>query len=171
MSHLLQKGGAHRIDIVRRENARGQLVHGGVVPRLLIVPRHAIIIKVLPELRGINAAFLDLRQRQFLSVDIVDREERGNAETPGGGGDEPRHPVIAVDEVRLHAGDDVVQHLPLEGEGDARVLPSVVRVNRVPVVKDAVLREVDALLRQPFPHGFAVSRLKISYTSVWNIRR
>ena len=109
---------------------------------------------MLPEEGGVDAAGLDLVEREFFGVDVMDREERGDAVAAGGSGDEAGHPVVAVDEVGGDARDDVVDDLALEGEGDAGVFAAVVGVDRVAVVEDAVLCEVDAFFREPFADGF-----------------
>ena len=109
---------------------------------------------MLPEESGVDAAGLDLVEREFFGVDVMDREERGDAVASGGTGDEAGHPVVAVDEVRGDAGDDVIDDLALEGEGDARVFAAVVGVDGVAVVEDAVFCEMDAFFREPFADGF-----------------
>jgi len=50
-------------------------------------------------------------------MDIVDGEESGDAKFFGFGRDEASHPVVAVDDVRLDAGDDMVDEVASEGEG------------------------------------------------------
>ena len=87
-------------------------------------------------------------------MDIVHGEEAGDAEAAGRGGDQAGHPVIAMDQVRPDAGDDVIDDLPLEGEGDSGVLPAVTGIDGIAVIKNPVFCEVDAFLRQGPAHGF-----------------
>jgi hypothetical protein len=72
---------------------------------------------MLPEIGRIDAAVFDMGQGRFHRVDVVDGKQAGNAHLPGHGRDQAGHPVVAVDQVRLHPGNDVVDHLPLKGQG------------------------------------------------------
>jgi hypothetical protein len=71
---------------------------------------------MVPEIGRIDAAVFDMGQGGFDRMDVVNGKQAGNAHLPGHGRDEPRHPVIAVDQVGLHPGNDIVDHLPLEGQ-------------------------------------------------------
>ncbi len=135
------------------ENARGQLVYGSGLAGLFIISRRNGIIEVLPELSGINAAALNLLQGKLFRMDVMNREQGGDAETAGCGRNQTGHPVVAVDQVRADARNDVVQHFALKSEGNTRIFPAVAGVDCIPVVEDAVLGEVNAFLRQPLPHG------------------
>ena len=98
-----------------------------------------------PELRRVDAGVLDLREGELLGVDIVHREEARDPLAPGRRGHQPGHPVVAVHQVRLHVGDDVVDDLALERERELDVAVAA-RVDGVAVVEAAVLGEVDALV-------------------------
>ena len=77
---------------------------------------------VVPEGGGVDSAVLDVGEGGFFGVDVVDGVEGLDGEAFGGGGDEAGHPVVAVDEVGLDAGEDVVDDLALEGERDFEVV-------------------------------------------------
>ena len=143
---LLEERGRDGVDEVGGEDAGGLEVHGVHVAALEVVERRALEVEVAPELGGVDAGILDLRERELVRVDVVHREEAGDAHAARGGGDEAGHPVVAVDEVGLHLGDHVVDHLALEREGELRVAVAA-RVDVVAVVEAAVLGEVDALAR------------------------
>jgi len=148
LDDLAQEGGAHGVDVVGGEDAAGEQVDAVGRARLLVVPGRPHEVELLPELGGVDARVLDALQRDFLRMDVVDGEQARDAQTASGGGDEPGHPVVAVDEVGLDGGDDVVDHLALERESQLGIVLAVRAVHRVPVVEHAVLREVDARVRQ-----------------------
>ena len=116
-----------------------------VVAALLVVVRGVAVVQVHPELGAVYPRVLDLRERELLRVDVVHGEQAGDSLAARGRRDEAGHPVVAVDEVGLHARDDVVDDLALERERELDVAVAA-RVHRVAVVEAAVLREVDALV-------------------------
>ncbi len=71
-----------------------------------------------------------------------------NPKLSGHSRDQAGHPVIAVNEIRLHTMNDVVDHLPLEDQSDAGVVFLVGAINFVPVVEDSILRQLDSISRQ-----------------------
>ena len=77
---------------------------------------------MLPEFRGVDAGFLDLFEQDLYRVNIVQREQGGDANTPRHGWNERRHPVITVNDVRSHVGYDVVDDFTLEDQGAAHVV-------------------------------------------------
>ena len=79
-------------------------------------------------------------------MDVVDGEEARDVHSSREGRDEPRHPVVAVDQVRLQLRDGVVDDLPLECKADALGTLRVGRIDPLTVVEDVVLRKVDPLL-------------------------
>lgn len=44
-------------------------------------------------------------------------EDTLDSELSTGGGNEACHPIVTMDDVRLHEGDNVVDHLSLKGQG------------------------------------------------------
>ena len=145
---LLEEGRTDRIDEVRGENSGGEHVDRIVRPAFLVVQRRALVIEILPERRRVDAAVFDLGQRRLVGVDVVHREEARNPHPPGGGRDEPGHPVVAVDQIRLHVRDDVVDHLALERHRLKKAVLRITAVNRIPVVEDAVLRQMNPAVVQ-----------------------
>jgi hypothetical protein len=63
-----------------------------------------VVVEVGPELRGIDARVFDLGERQVVRMDVVHREQAGNAHAPRRRGNQTGHPVVAVDQVRLNVG-------------------------------------------------------------------
>ena len=58
-----------------------------------------------------------------------------------------------MDQVGSHAGDDIVDELPLEGKGKPDVLETVSSVNRLPMCNRMILRQVQSVIRQDATHG------------------
>ena len=144
---LLQKGWRDGVDEVRAKDAGRLEVDRIAVARLEIVVRRIAVVEVRPELRRVDARILDLRERDLVRVDVVDSEEARDAFAPRRRGNEAGHPVIAVDEVGLHVGDDVVDDLALKRKRQLEVAFAP-RIDRVAVVEAAVLGQVDALVGQ-----------------------
>jgi hypothetical protein len=122
-------------------------------PCLLVAGREFLIKKVLPEVGRIDAAVLDMGQGGFDRVDVVDGKQAGNAHLPGHGRDEARHPVVAVDQVRLHPGNDVVDHLTLKGQGELGIFTAVGRVDAVQVEKSPVLGQMNPVIGHDVADG------------------
>ena len=144
---LLQERGRDGVDEVRGEHAGRLEVDLVVVAALFVGIRRIGIVQVHPELRRIDARVLDLRESEFLRMDVMDGKQRRDALAAAGGGDEARHPVVAVDEVRLDVGDDVVYDFALESERKLDVAVAA-RIHCVAIVEAAVLGEVDVLVRE-----------------------
>ena len=81
----------------------------------------------------------------------MDREKTGDAQGAGGRRNESGHPVVAMDEVGFDVTDDAVDDLALEGQGDARILAAVTRVNLIAVIEKTVLGQVNAFFGEFFP--------------------
>ncbi len=145
---LPQEARADGVDEMGGEDAARQEVHLDVVASVLIRGRRAVEVEVHPELRRVDPAIFHLAEGDTLGVDVVDGEEGLDAATPGHGGDEASHPVIAMDEVRVHAGDDVIDDFALEGERYLDGVLGVAGIDLIAVVEDAVLGEVDVIFRQ-----------------------
>src|SRR5574344_1283407 len=111
---LLQERRRNGVDEVRAEDTGGLKVDRIRVTRLEIVERRAPVVEVHPEFRRVDASILNLRQRQLVRVDVVDRKQARNPLTARGRRNETRHPVVAVDEVWLHVRNDVIDDLALE---------------------------------------------------------
>jgi len=58
----------------------------------------------------------DFGQKEFHGMDIVNGKERRNSHSAGHGRQQPRHPIVAVDQVRLDARDDIVDDFPLKSK-------------------------------------------------------
>jgi hypothetical protein len=65
----------------------------------------------------------------------------------------PGHPVIAVDQVRLHPGNDIVDHLPLEGQGKLGIFATIGRVHAVQVEKGPVLGQMNPVVGHDVADG------------------
>ena len=143
---LLKEGRRNGVDVVRTEDAGGLQVDGVRATRLLVVVGRTRIVEIAPELRRVDAHILHLRERHLVRVDVVHREEAGDALAACRRRDEPRHPVVAVNEVWLHRVDDVVDHLTLERERQLRVAIAL-GIDMVTIIEAAVLGQVDALVR------------------------
>ena len=53
-----------------------------------------------------------------------------------------------MDEIRPDPGDDVVDHLPLEHQSQLEVFVRLVTVDRVSIIKNPILCQMDPFLRQ-----------------------
>ena len=148
LNHLPQKSRTDRVDEVRRKNTAGQHIHLVGRTALLIVVRGPVIIKILPEGGGVDAAILDLFKRRLLSVNIVHGEQARNPHPPGGGGDQSGHPVVAVNQIRLHARNDVVDHFALKSHRLQNTVFRVIAVDSVPIVENPVLGQMNAAVVQ-----------------------
>jgi hypothetical protein len=95
---------------------------------------------MLPAAGGIDAAVLDEGQGGLDRVDVVDGEQAGYPQPPRYSGNEPGHPVIAVDEVGVHPRDDIVDDLPLKRQGKFDVFIPILGVDSVDIEKRTVLR-------------------------------
>ena len=78
---------------------------------------------------------------------VVNRKETGNALFPGHGRDQTRHPVIAVDQVRLNPGNNVIDDFPLKCQGEFNIFGAVQRVDPVDIVEGPILGQMDAVVR------------------------
>ena len=54
---------------------------------------------------------------------------------------------LSMDQVGRHAGDDIVDDLPLEGKGQADVLETVSSIDRLPMCYRMILRQVQSVIR------------------------
>ena len=108
------------------EDPAGEEVDGFGLADCLVALGIFAEIEVLPELRGVDPAIFDVRKGESLSVDIVNSEEAGDLVAARHRRDEAGHPVIAVDQVRFHLADDVVDDFPLKGERDEVIVPGVI---------------------------------------------
>jgi len=145
---LLEEGRADGIDKVRGEDPARLHVDLIRIARLFVIVRHARIVEVAPEFGGVNARILDLRQRQTVRVDIVHREEAGNAHAPRRAGNQPGHPVVAVDQIGLYRRNDVVDHFARKGQRQLGILVLRIAVDRVAIIEAAVLGQMDARVGQ-----------------------
>lgn len=137
------------IDEVCGEDAGCEKIDGDiVVSGVPVIVGRLVVVEVAPEFGGIDTDVLDPFQRDVLGVDIVDGEEGRNSAAAGDSGNQPRHPVVAVNEIRLDGAHDIVDDLALEGEGDFRVFAIVVRVDGFAIVEDTVFREMDTRFRE-----------------------
>ena len=119
--HLLKEGRGHGVYVVGGKDPRCLKVDEVPLPRLLVVVRGTGEIQVVPKLRRIDSGILHLRKRHLVRMDVVHGEQTGNAFAPRRRRDESRHPIVAVDEIRLDGVHDVVYHLALKREGKLRI--------------------------------------------------
>ena len=141
---LAQKRRRDGVDEVRGEDAGRLQIDRIRVARLEVVVGRTRIVEVTPELRRVDAGVLHLRQRELVRVDVVDGEKARNTEPTRGGGDETRHPVVAVYQVRTYLGDDMVNDFALERERQLGVAVAG-GIDMVAIVKAPILGEVDAI--------------------------
>jgi hypothetical protein len=111
-----EKGGTHGIDEVRRKNAARQKIDGIGGARFLVASGGSLEIEMFPEQSRVDALVFNFRERLLDGENIVNREEAGNTQFAGLGRQKPRHPVVAVDQIRFDGRNDVVDHFPLERE-------------------------------------------------------
>ena len=100
----------------------------------------------MPEIGRVDAAVFDVGQGRFYGMNIVDGKQTRYVQLPGYGGDQARHPVMTVNQVRPDPGDDVVDHFTLKGQGDLGVLAAVVGIYPVQVKKGPVFRQMDSVI-------------------------
>jgi len=147
-AQFFEKSGADSIDIVGGESAAGEEIYRVCVAGLFIIERWAFIIEVLPEFGSVDSHIFNPGEVDIVGMDIMDGEEAGDTEATGGSGDKAGHPVVTMDEVGVNGRDNMVNHLPLQGESQPWVLFIVVTVNGVTVVKAAIFSEVDTAISE-----------------------
>ncbi len=81
-------------------------------------------------------------------MDVVHREQALDPAAASHRGNQRRHPVVAMNQVRSDLRHDVIDHLPLEHQRDAHRFLRMVAVNLLAVIKNPVLREVDVRIWQ-----------------------
>ena len=79
-------------------------------------------------------------------VDIMDRKETGNTHFSRHSGNQPGHPVVAVDHVGTDPGDDVVEHFALKHQREFCIFTPVGRVDPVEIEKSAVPCQMDPVV-------------------------
>ena len=147
LDDLGKKMGADRVDEVRRKNTRGEKIHRVLFAGAFVVKSHVFIVKVLPEEGRVDAAIFDVRQRAFDAMDIVDGKQARNTHLPRHGRNQSRHPVVAVNQVRLDDGYDVVHHLPHEGERHLEIVLALAGIDLVEIKKGSIFGQVDPVIR------------------------
>ncbi len=75
----------------------------------------------------------------------MDGEKTGNPVLSGHGRNQAGHPIVAVDQIRLNPGDDIVDDFALKGQGKLDVFSPVGRIDPVDIIKGAVFGQVDAV--------------------------
>ena len=139
---FIKEGRAYGIDVVGGEDSAREEIDGIVFTAFFVGKWSSLIEEVVPEISGIDPTVLDVGEAEMFGVNVVNGEQTGDAVTAGDGGDEARHPVVAMDQIRAHLRNGVVDHLALECEGDQVILGTI---DTRPVVEDAVLGKMDAL--------------------------
>ena len=119
--HLLKECWRHGVYIVGGKDSRRLKIDEIRLSRLFVVVGRTGEVKVVPELRRINAGILHLRQRHLVRMDVVHCEKAGNTLAPRRRRNKSRHPIVAVNEIRLHSVHYVVYHFTLESEGQLSV--------------------------------------------------
>ena len=148
LDNFPQKPRAHGVDVVRGKNPRGQEVDRDLRARMIVILRQPAEIQIHPKLRRIDAGFLDARQRHLASVDVVNGEKALDPAPFGHRRNQRRHPIIAVNQIRPHQGNDVVDDFPLEHQRDVHRFVGIAAVNLIAVIKDPVLSQMDVRARQ-----------------------
>ena len=105
------------------------------------------VVQVPPEARCIHSSVFNESHGGFDRLDVVDREETRDPQPAGHRRYETGHPVVAVDEVGLHAWDDVVDNLPLKGQGELDVFLPVFGIDTIDVEKSPVFGQVHPVIR------------------------
>lgn len=142
--HFIEKRRAHRVDMSGREDAAGEEVHRILATAFIVAIRLPTVVKMLPKIRGIDSAILDLGERTVFRVDVVNGEQAGNAVPFRDAGDQAGHPVIAMDQIGPDLRDGMVDHLALERQRDEVVFRPI---NRGAVIENPVLGQMNPLLR------------------------
>ena len=95
----------------------------------------------------INAPVFNFRQVGFDRMDVVNGKKTGNAESSGHGRYQTGHPIVAVDKIRLNPWNDIINDLALKCQRKLDVFISEIRVHPVDVIKGAVFRQMDTVIR------------------------
>jgi hypothetical protein len=131
--------------VIRGEDTGREKVTRVVCTSLFIGVRLALKEEILPETGGVDSAVFEHLEREALGVNVVHREEAGNAVLLCEGGNQSCHPVVAVNEVGAGPRDDVVDDLALKRDrGEVTFGPAV---DLRAVVEGAIFREVDPAVR------------------------
>ena len=162
--NLLQKARADRIDKVRSKDRADQQISRIGMPGFLVIPGHPVIIAVLPESLGIDTLLFDVRETEPRGVEVVEGKEARDAVSPCHGRNEPGHPVVTVNQVGIHSGDDLVDNFTLESERDLDGFPARVNKELWKVIKRSILDQMDALV-QTYPRSRS-GRLALYYRGV-----
>ncbi len=143
LDNFPQKPRTDGIDIVGGENAGCEQIDHDVGAGVIVAERGCGEIQVHPELGGVDAGFLDLGEGHLAGVDIVHGKQALDAAPPRHAGQQGRHPVVAMNQIRPHPRNDVIDHLALENERNAHRLFRAVAVNPLAIVKYPVFGEVN----------------------------
>jgi len=81
-------------------------------------------------------------------MDVVNGEQARDFVSPGHGRNQSGHPVVAVDDVRFHPWDDVVDHLPLKCQGHLEILIRIAGIDTVFVKEHPVHGKMNPFLMQ-----------------------
>ncbi len=133
---------------------------------VLVAIRSAGKIEVHPERSGVDAGVFHFPQGHLAGVDVVDGEQALDAGSPGCGWNQRRHPVVAVDQVRLHPRHDVVDDLALKHQCDPHRLIRTRAVNPLAVVENPVFREMDVGVRQHLAEFFQLLLVVVENVAV-----
>jgi len=137
---------ADNIHKMSGKNSTGEKVYGVGIPYVLIIGSHFFVIQILPKIGGIDSPVLHVAECCLYRVNIMNGKKAWNFHLPGHGRNDTGHPIIAVNQIRLDLGDDVIDHLALKSQGEFNVFSSIRRINTVDVIKGPVFCQMDAII-------------------------
>jgi hypothetical protein len=145
--NFMEKRRADRIDKMGGKDTADQQVDRIDFSRFFVLHGHTFVIKVVPEIGGVDPAVFDGGQQRFHGMDIVNGEQAGNSHFAGRRRNETGHPVIAVDQIRFDPRHDIVDDFTLEGQSDFDVVRSIMGIDGGRIKKSAVFRQMDPFVR------------------------
>jgi hypothetical protein len=78
-------------------------------------------------------------------MDIMNRKKARYTLSARGSRYQPRHPIVAMDKIRLNAGNYIIDNLTLKRKRQLKIVLTL-RINRVAVIKATILRKMNALV-------------------------
>ena len=77
----------------------------------------------------------------------MNREETRKIQPPCHGRYKPCHPVIAMDQIRLYLGNNVVDDLPLKGKRYLYIFRAIIGIDMVQIEENPVFSKMNPLFR------------------------
>jgi hypothetical protein len=111
---------------------------------------------MLPEIGRIDATLFNMSEQGLHAINIMDRKKTGDTRLPCHGRNLAGHIAVAMDKIRPHTGNDIIDDLPLKSKCDLHVFSPLIGVNPIHVEKSHVFSQLDPIVRHYPSDGFDV---------------